>query len=165
MIADLLRGPMNNGGLYGERQGWYLPVKDNAPGAGWDAALPGAAPPLAGTYWLRTQFKLDLPKDHDIQLGLAFGDTSVAQSAPHTRVLMFINGWNMGNFISHIGPQRVFVLPPGILNANGDNTVTLAVTTDGQAANALEPVKLVTLRAVRGGVPVEPVGQSGKLQR
>ena len=57
------------------------------------------------------------------------------------------------------------MIPPGILNANGDNTVALAVTTDGKPANALEPVKLVTLRAARGGVRVEPVGQSDRLQR
>ncbi|MEO7495041.1 MAG: beta-galactosidase [Massilia sp.] len=164
-IADLLRGPMNNGGLYGERQGWYLPVKEDDPNAGWEAAVPNAAPPQAGTYWLRTHVKLDLPKNHDIQLGLAFGDTSRPKSDVKSRVLMFINGWNMGNFISHIGPQRTFILPPGILNANGDNTIALAVTTDGEAANALEPMKLVTLRAVRGGVKVEPVGQLRNLQR
>jgi hypothetical protein len=61
----------------------------------------------------------------------------------------------MGQFAAHIGPQRVFVIPPGILNPNGENTIALAVTTDGKAENALEPVKLVTLRAVRGGVPQE----------
>ena len=111
------------------------------------------------------RFALDLPKDHDIQLGLVFGDPGKTKSDPRTRVLMFINGWNMGNFISHIGPQRTFVIPPGILNANGDNTVALAVTTDGKPANALEPVKLVALRAARGGVRVEPVGQADRLQR
>jgi len=150
---------MKNGGLWGERQGWYLPTSGAAVADGWSAASPGMAPPQPGTYWLRTTFKLDLPKQHDIQLGLAFGDTSRAQSSVQTRVLMFVNGWNMGNFISHIGPQRTFVLPPGILNANGDNTIALAVTTDGKPENALEPVKLVTLHAVRGGVPVEPVAQ------
>jgi len=158
-IADLVRGPMNNGGLYGERQGWYLPTPGAAVADGWSAASPGAAPPQPGTYWLRTKFRLDLPKQHDIQLGLAFGDTSKPRSETKTRVLMFVNGWNMGNFISHIGPQRTFVLPPGILNANGDNTIALAVTTDGKPENALEPVRLVTLRAVRGGVPVSPVAQ------
>jgi hypothetical protein len=70
-------------------------------------------------------------------------------------VLIFVNGWNMGQFIAHIGPQRTFVIPPGILNPNGENTVALAVTTDGRAENALEPVKLVNLRSVRGGVPLE----------
>ncbi|HEX8604612.1 MAG TPA: beta galactosidase jelly roll domain-containing protein, partial [Pseudoduganella sp.] len=56
-----------------------------------------------------------------------------------------------------IGPQRTFVIPPGILNPNGRNTIALAVTTDGRKENALEPVTLVNLRTVRGGVPLEMV--------
>jgi beta-galactosidase GanA len=155
-IADRLRGPLNNGGLYGEREGWYLPVSARETGgAGWAPAKVGDAPPAPGTYWLRTQVKLDLPKGHDVQLGLAFGDTSKPRSDRENRALIFVNGWNMGQFAAHIGPQRVFVIPPGILNPNGENTIALAVTTDGKAENALEPVKLVTLRAVRGGVPQE----------
>jgi hypothetical protein len=46
----------------------------------------------------------------------------------------------------------VFVIPPGILDPHGENTIALAVTTDGEPANALEPVRLVVLRAARGGV-------------
>ncbi|HEY1091983.1 MAG TPA: beta galactosidase jelly roll domain-containing protein, partial [Burkholderiaceae bacterium] len=69
-IADLVRGPMNSGGLYGERMGWHLPAaRDRDFKTGWDAAAPTAAPPAPGSYWLRTAFKLDLPKGHDIQLG------------------------------------------------------------------------------------------------
>ena len=154
--TDPLRGPLNNGGLYGEREGWHLP---SAPDAGWTAARPGDAPPAAGTYWLRTRVKLDLPKGHDIQLGLAFGDTSKPRSDPENRALIFVNGWNMGQFVAHIGPQRVFVIPPGILDPNGDNTIALAVTTDGKPDNALEPVRLVTLRAARGGLPLEVLPQ------
>lgn len=151
-IVDRLRGPMNNGGLFGERQGWHLPV---ASPKGWQAARSTDAPPGAGTYWLRTSFQLDLPKGHDIQLGLAFGDTSKPRSERENRALIFVNGWNMGQFIAHIGPQRTFVIPPGILNPNGENTIALAVTTDGRKENALEPLKLVKLRAVRGGVDLE----------
>lgn len=151
-IVDRLRGPMNNGGLFGERQGWHLPV---ASPKGWQPARTTDAPPSAGTYWLRTSFKLDLPKGHDVQLGLAFGDTSKPRSERENRALIFVNGWNMGQFIAHIGPQRTFVIPPGILNPNGENTIALAVTTDGRKENALEPVKLVKLRAVRGGVDLE----------
>jgi len=151
-IADKLRGPLNNGGLFGEREGWYLP---SANANGWQAASTSDAPPAPGTYWLRTQVKLDLPKGHDIQLGLAFGDTAKPRSERENRALIFVNGWNMGQFIAHIGPQRVFVIPPGILDPNGNNTIALAVTTDGKPENALEAVKLVTLRAVRGGVPLE----------
>ncbi|MGH8855335.1 MAG: beta galactosidase jelly roll domain-containing protein, partial [Telluria sp.] len=77
------------------------------------------------------------------------------RSERENRVLIFVNGWNMGQFIAHVGPQRTFVIPPGILNPNGDNTVALAVTTDGRAENALEPVQLVKLRSVRGGVALE----------
>lgn len=165
-IADLVRGPMNNGGLYGEREGWYLPpAQDKDFVTGWDKAKTTDAPPQAGTYWLRTTFDLDLPKDHDIQLGLAFGDTTKPRSDRDTRVLIFVNGWNMGQFISHIGPQRTFVIPPGILNPNGENTIALAVTTDGKPENALEPVELVNLRTARGGVELEIMPASRYLQR
>ncbi|RZJ06962.1 MAG: beta-galactosidase [Rubrivivax sp.] len=164
-IADLVRGPMNNGGLHGERMGWHLPVAASEPRAGWDATTPAAAPIAPGTYWLRTNFKLDLPQGHDVQLGLAFGDTTKPRSDVENRALIFVNGWNMGQFIANIGPQRVFVLPPGILNPNGENTLTLAVTTDGQPANALETVRLVPLAVARGGLPLEPVPQPRNLQR
>lgn len=165
-IADLVRGPMNNGGLYGERQGWYLPPARNSDFVtGWQEAKTTDAPPQAGTYWLRTNFSLDLPKGHDIQLGLSFGDTSRPRSERENRVLIFVNGWNMGQFIAHIGPQRTFVIPPGILNPNGENTIALAVTTDGKPENALEPVELVNLRTARGGVPLELMPATSSLQR
>jgi beta-galactosidase GanA len=152
-LVDRVRGPVNNGGLYGERQGWHLPSPKVD--SEWQVAAVTDAPPAAGTYWLRTRFALDLPRGHDVQLGLAFGDATKPRSERENRVLIFVNGWNMGQFIAHLGPQRTFVIPPGILNPNGENTVALAVTTDGKAGNALEPVELVTLRAVRGGVALE----------
>ncbi len=165
-IADLVRGPYNNGGLYGERMGWHLPAApDRDFTTGWASALPTAAPPAPGSYWLRSTFKLDLPAGHDVQLGLAFGDTTQPRSLAEHRVLVFVNGWNMGQYIAHIGPQRVFVIPPGILNPNGDNTLALAVTSDGDAVNALEAFKLVPLQVQRGGVPLEAVAQPRYLQR
>ncbi|MCS0615098.1 beta-galactosidase [Massilia kyonggiensis] len=158
-IADRVRGPFNDGGLYGERAGWHLP---GTAGQGWSKAQPGAAPPAPGTYWLRTQVKLDLPRGHDVQLGLAFGDSGQPRSGRENRALIFVNGWNLGQFIAHVGPQRVFVIPPGILDPRGDNTIALAVTTDGAPANALEPVRLVVLRAVHGGASGDAVnGQPG----
>ena len=153
-IADRVRGPFNDGGLYGERAGWHLP---GVSGQGWSKAPPGAAPPAPGTYWLRTQVKLDLPRGHDVQLGLAFGDTGRPRSDRENRALIFVNGWNVGQFIAHVGPQRVFVIPPGILDPHGENTIALAVTTDGDPANALEPVRLEVLRAVHGGASGDAV--------
>jgi beta-galactosidase GanA len=161
-IPDLVRGPINNGGLYGERMGWYLPARDDA---GWTPAKVTDAPPAPGTYWLRTHVTLDLPQGQDTQLGLQIGDPGKAQSSHVTRAILFINGWHVGHYIADVGPQHVFVIPPGILDGHGANTLTLAVTSDGKAANAFEPVRLVVLDAARGGVPVEPVPSPSSTQR
>ena len=62
---------------------------------------------------------------------------------------------NIIDFINH--PQRIFPIPEGILNHRGQNHVALAVTSDGQPGDALETVRLVTLRNVKGGLPVQMV--------
>jgi hypothetical protein len=152
-LRDTARGVMNVGGSFGELNGWYLP---GGPSEAWQPTSPGSPLP-AGTTWLRSSFKLELPADHDVQLGLAFGDVRAVRSSRHYRALIFVNGWNMGQFIAHVGPQRVFVLPPGIIDLHGTNTLILAVTADGKPGNALEPLQLVVLHAVRGGVPIELV--------
>src|SRR6185437_3912544 len=152
-LRDTARGVTNVGGSFGELHGWYLP---GAPAESWQLASPGSPLP-PGTTWLQTSFKLDLPADDDVQLGLAFGDVHAVRSQRHYRALIFVNGWNMGQFIAHIGPQRVFVLPPGIIDPHGTNTLALAVTTDGRPGNTLEPLQLVVLHAARGGFPMELV--------
>lgn len=154
-IADPVRGVANSGGLDGERRGWHLPGFDDAK---WKATIPAAA----GTTWYRSSFDLAVPRGQDATIGLAFGDTTKPRSPGRYRVLMFVNGWNMGQFVAHIGPQRIFPVPEGILNHRGRNTIALAVTSDGAPANALEDVKLVTLRNVRGGIPVAPVAAPTK---
>ncbi len=153
-LADPVRGPANNGGQYGERAGWYLPGFDDRR---WTAATLPAATATAGTTWYRTRFDLAVPKGQDATIGLAFGDTTTPRSVAKYRVSMFVNGWNMGQFIAHVGPQRVFPIPEGILNHRGTNQVSLAVMSDGEPSDALEAVKLVTLHNVKGGVPVTMV--------
>ena len=161
-LADVARGPMNNGGLHGERFGWSLPGFDHS---GWAHARVPDSTAAAGTRWYRTSFVLGVPRGEDATIGLSFGDPSVPRSPGKAyRVLIFVNGWNMGQFVSNVGPQRVFPLPEGILNHHGRNTLALAVTSDGEAANTLEEVKLVTLRNMRGGIPVRMVAAPEKLQ-
>lgn len=153
-IADKVRGVVNNGGLHGEREGWHLP---GFPDQRWaKAAIPDGRA-TTGTSWYRTEFDLKIPAGHDASLGLALGDPTVPRSANRYRVLIFVNGWNMGQFIAHIGPQRVFIIPNGILNPRGRNTLALAVTSDGAPTSTLEKVALVNLQTVRGGVPLELV--------
>jgi beta-galactosidase GanA len=153
-FVDTFRGVPNNGGQFGERMGWHLPEADDK--AWRTVTLPASQAP-AGTNWYRTSFDLAVPKAHDATIGIAFGDTTRPRSAASYRVLIFVNGWHMGQFIAHIGPQRVFPIPEGILNHRGRNTVALAVTADGAQGNALEEVKLVVMRNVRGGLPVRMV--------
>lgn len=153
-IADPVRGVPNNGGLHGEREGWHLPGFDDS---GWQRVSAAPAQLKPGTTWYRTRFNLAVPERQDATIALAFGDTDKPRSAARYRVLIFVNGWHMGQFIAHVGPQRVFPIPEGILDHRGENRIALAVTSDGAPGNALEPVRLVTMRNVKGGLPVRMV--------
>ncbi len=157
-LTDPVRGPLNNGGLFGERNGWYLP---GYPDRGW-AVHPVPDPTaVAGTSWYRTTFQLHVPRGEDASIGLTIGDPAVPRSGGHYRVLIFLNGWNMGQYIADVGPQHTFVLPTGILNPDGRNTLALAVTSDGGPGDGLEHVQLTNLATARGGVPVRPVFSPG----
>ena len=153
-LPDPVRGPANNGGLHGERMGWHLPGFDDK---GWGKVSLPATQVQAGTSWYRTDFALNVPKGQDATIGLSFGDASKPRSPVRYRVLIFVNGWNMGQFIAHVGPQRTFPIPEGIINHRGKNHIALAVTSDGQPGDALESVRLITLHTVKGGLPVQMV--------
>jgi hypothetical protein len=150
-IVDTARGVMNTGGLYGERHGWHLP---NYPDDSWSSATLPVADAAPGTTWYRTHVALDLPAEDDASLGLTIGDPATPQSTANYRALIFVNGWEVGQYIANVGPQHTFVVPTGILNPRGDNAIALAVTSAGGAGNGLEKVALTDLGTVRGGVPV-----------
>lgn len=83
---DPVRGPLNEGGLYGERIGWHLP--------GFDSSSWGSASPIedgvegAGIKWYTTTFDLDVDKDLDVPIGVEFG----AAAGTVARVQLYING-------------------------------------------------------------------------
>ncbi len=122
-IADTVRGPLNNGGLYGERAGWYLP---GFPDENWTPVSLPYADATPGVAWYRTKFDLHEPHGIDASLGLTISDTPTKAY----RALIFLNGWNLGQYINNVGPQHTFVLPNGILKAQGANTLAIAVTTN-----------------------------------
>jgi beta-galactosidase GanA len=112
--TDPVRGPLNTGGLFGERNGWHLP---GAGGRHWTMPrLPGP-----GVSWYRTGFRLDLPRHQDVPVALRF------TGAGSYRVQIYLNGWNVGRYTADIGPQQDFVLPAGLLDERGGNTLALAV--------------------------------------
>ncbi|MFJ7294222.1 glycoside hydrolase family 35 protein [Streptomyces collinus] len=147
---DPVRGPMNNGGLHGEREGWHLPEYDD--GDWKDAELP-ADDRRQGVTWYRTGFRLDVAPGVDASVGLVLDDDPERAY----RVQIFLNGWNLGQYINDVGPQHTFVLPNGILRTRGANTLALAVLSDGTTPSGPGEVRLTLLGAAAGGVPVKPV--------
>ncbi|MGW3344414.1 beta-galactosidase [Nonomuraea rubra] len=140
--VDRVRGPLSTGGLYGERTGWHLPKYQDR---SWKEAAP-ATPLAPGVTWYRTSFELDLPKGQDVPVGLRFG----GDPSPEYRVLIFLNGWNVGQYGADIGPQREFSLPAGLLDEHGNNTLALAVTAERPVAGP-GPLGLFAYGNVRGG--------------
>jgi hypothetical protein len=105
---------------------------------------------VPGVTWFRNEFRLRLPKDQDTSVALRFGTPPSGQ-----RVLIFLNGWNLGQYGGEVGPQTDFVLPTGILDPSGRNTLSLAVIAESGAT--LTPPTLVSTHTAVGGVPVADV--------
>ena len=151
---DPVRGPLNNGGLYGERHGWHLPGFADG---GWrETALPHAGK-RQGVTWYRTGFKLAVDSGVDASIGLRLTD----DPSRAYRAQIFLNGWNMGQYINDVGPQHTFVLPNGVLRTRGSNTLALAVLSDGTTPAGPGRVELTLLGSAAGGVPVAPVDSPG----
>ncbi|HEX6468986.1 MAG TPA: beta-galactosidase [Streptosporangiaceae bacterium] len=134
-IADPARGPMNAGGLFGERNGWHLP---GFPDGGWSGVTLPHPDTTPGVAWYRTTFHLDLPRGQDVPMGVKITD----DPARHYRALLFVNGWQIGRYVNDVGPERSFPVPPGILRTNGANTLAIAVWSEDAATGGLGAVSL-----------------------
>ncbi|KAF4185413.1 hypothetical protein CNMCM7927_006736 [Aspergillus lentulus] len=123
---DHSRGPLNEGGFYAERQGFHLP---GAPTVKWERLSPLDAFPGPGVGFYVTTFDLDIPLGYDVPISVVFTNTTIANvSKPAKfRSEIFINGWQFGKYINHIGPQCRYPIPEGILNYNGPNTLAITV--------------------------------------
>jgi hypothetical protein len=121
---DISRGPLNEGGLWVERQGLHLPGAIAA--SGWKSSQgpvkEGISAPGIGFF--ATTFDLNLPEGYDIPLSFTFTNAttnSTGSSVPAYRAQLYINGWQYGKYVSNVGPQTNFPVPQGILNYNGAN--------------------------------------------
>lgn len=151
---DAARGPLNTGGLHGEREGWHLP---DFPDREWSPVALPHTDTRQGVAWYRTAFALDVDSRTDASIGLAFTD----DPARAYRVQIFLNGWNLGQYANDVGPQHTFVLPNGILRTRGRNTLALAVLADGTGPAGPPLPALTLLGAAAGGTPVETVASPG----
>ena len=152
---DPVRGPLNNGGLYGERAGWYLP---GFPDQRWaSVTLPSSDTSPGRRAGTGRRSGCSIPPGIDASLGLTISD----DPAKSYRAQIFLNGWNVGQYINNVGPQHTFVLPTGILDLRGENTLAIAVLADGSTPGGLGDVTLANLGTAAGGVQVRPVLSPG----
>ncbi|MGW0991946.1 glycoside hydrolase family 35 protein [Streptomyces sp. NPDC002523] len=152
---DPVRGPQNNGGLYGEREGWHLPGFADRD---WQAVTFPRAERRQGVTWYRTTFRLSVPQDVDASIGLTLEDHRYRAY----RAQIFLNGWNMGQYVNDVGPQHTFVLPNGILRTRGTNTLALAVLSEFTSLSGPGKASLTLLGRAAGGVPVTQVASPGR---
>jgi Beta-galactosidase, domain 2/Beta-galactosidase jelly roll domain/Beta-galactosidase, domain 3 len=138
---DPVRGPMNEGGLYGERVGWHLP--SFAPDSTFDRSSPLIGLNTSGIRFYTTTFHLNIDTDLDAPLGLELS----APAGTVARVMIWVNGYQYGKFVPHIGPQTRFPVPPGVINNRGLNTVALSLWAMSDEGAKLDTVKLINYGA------------------
>ncbi|KAJ7367956.1 galactose-binding domain-like protein [Mycena albidolilacea] len=134
--ADHLRGPLNEGGLFAERQGWHLPGFDDA---AWAVGALTQGIAHAGVAFYRTSFTLNIPAGVDYPLALVLINST---TNPHFRAQLYVNGWQFGKYVNHIGPQTSFPVPQGILNYNGVNTLGVSLWAADAAGARLDSLAL-----------------------
>ncbi|KAG6840788.1 hypothetical protein C0991_004328 [Blastosporella zonata] len=95
---DKVRGVLNEGGLFGEREGWHLPEFDTSawPSRDLVEGLPGST---AGVGFFVTTFKLAIPKGFDVPMSFTFQEPL---GQPY-RAFLFVNGWMMGKRVGNLG--------------------------------------------------------------
>lgn len=93
---DKARGPLNEGGLYAERQGYHLP---SPPTGNWKNSKPTDGITSAGVGFYTTSFNLDMPVGYDIPMSFVFtNDTATGAAVSDYRVQLYVNGYQFGKY-------------------------------------------------------------------
>lgn len=157
---DRTRGPLNEGGLYAERQGYHLP---GAPTSTWtNSSLgPMAGIDAPGVAFYSTTFDLDIPAGYDIPIAIAFTNvTSNATAATAYRCQIYVNGYQFGKYVHNIGPQDTYPVPQGIWDYNGSNYVAVslwALEAGGAKVGNLSLVAGPVIQSGYGPVELSPL--------
>ena len=82
-----------------------------------------------------SEFDLDLAAPEQPGIGVKLSHCS-------GKANIYINGWLAGRYWDAVGPQKIFYLPPDLLNTRGKNELTIAVWPWGREM-ALGEVEIV----------------------
>jgi beta-galactosidase GanA len=158
-IQDPVRGPLAYGGLFGERAGWDLP---GYPDARWTPVKLPVSDTRAGVSWYRTTVSLHLPAGQDTSIGVTFSDSP----SRRYRALLYVNGWQLGDYVNYLGPEHSFPIPNGILKTDGSNTIAVAVWNLDSSTGGLGQVSLTNYgsyaSSLRVGAVFSPGYQAGR---
>jgi hypothetical protein len=173
---DLVRGPLNEGSMYAERQGYHYP---SPPDSKWKKSNPvkdGLS--HAGVGFYTASFRLGIPSGWDVPMSVVFGNSSQINSGngrDNYRCQLFINGYQFGKYsesasshgsmvpntqptnlnvnfsVNKLGPQNTFPVPEGILNHEGENFIALTVWAQDKLGAALGGLELVPTSAIKSG--------------
>ncbi|KAF8601289.1 hypothetical protein BDV93DRAFT_495966 [Ceratobasidium sp. AG-I] len=141
--TDIIRGPLNTGGLFVERIGAIYP--NYSIPSSWNSSktdsscTPYAGLSTAGIKVYKTKFKLNVDQATDVPIAFKFERTVTS----NYRAMLYVNGWQFGRFTSNFGPQTVFPVPEGILNHRGTNDVLLTVWSLDAAGAKVADLELI----------------------
>ncbi|KAI1326000.1 glycoside hydrolase family 35 protein [Xylariaceae sp. FL0255] len=144
---DIVRGPLNEGGMWAERHGYHLP---SAPTAGWSTASPIAdGVSTVGVSMFAAKFDLNIPAGYDVPLSFVFTNTT---NVENFRVQLYVNGWQFGEYINNLGPQTNFPVPEGVLNHGGTNYLAITLWAQDAAGAKLGGLSLVPNAVIQSGM-------------
>ena len=126
--VDKVRGPLNEGAFYAERQGYHQPAP---PSSTWAVGSPLDGFETAGVRFYSTSFNLSIPAGYDVPMSFVFNN-GTAVGAPNGtavqyRSMLFVNGYQFGKYVHNVGPQDSYPVPEGILNYHGENWIGLTL--------------------------------------
>lgn len=98
---DLARGPLNEGAMYAERQGYHNP---KPPVSKWLSSNPiKDGIPKAGVGFFATSFNLDIPQGWDVPMSFVFNGSTAeliesGDFGSNYRCQLFVNGYQFGKY-------------------------------------------------------------------
>ncbi|GAT19223.1 beta-galactosidase [Aspergillus luchuensis] len=152
--ADLTRGPLNEGAFFAERKGYHLP---GAPVEKWTKRSPFEGLPedeAPGVGFFATTFDLNIPDGYDVPISVVFENSTTVGNGSEPasfRSELFVNGWQFGKYVSHIGPQLSFPVPEGILDYNGSNYLAVTIWAMDESSFKLDGLRLQANAVLQSG--------------
>jgi len=144
-----VRGPLNEGALWIERNGYHLP---SSPTNSWqDSKGPTSGLSKPGVGFYSSTLRLEIPKGWDVPLSFTFEGDEFNGIGKGWRAQLWVNGYQFGKFVNEIGPQQRYPVPQGILNHRGDNYIGVSIWAIEEGGAKPKDINLVAATPIKTG--------------